>query len=489
MPPHKKNASRRILIDTNIVIYLEDYSQNGANQGRQASMMHRLASELGYHFAVSSSTIEELKKSGTLADLRLKQIEKYPELTADNPEKYATLAGYCPPLKENDKVDLELISIMLDNQASWLITEDQALIQHATQAKLNNVRDLTSFIEILQLTESNYVPYGADEVKPDTIDITNSIFDSLRDDYSDFDIWWNDKVLAEERPTIIIGEPTDPKGLVVIKENDNGYNLPTGTAKICTFKIDEEHQGKHYGEFLFKATVMKLRSLTITTCFIEVADKQTRLIDLLTKFGFIKMSGVQSRSGDMVYVKRLYPPAKSTQLSPWEFQKQYGPGILKLDRAFFVPIQEHWHEKLFMNRDDKLFHIPEPCGNAITKVYMCNSPSNKVKQGDALLFVVSGTSQTIFNIGVVEEVFRSDDPLDIIGTCATRTVYSPEQINNLCNHKNGVLVIKFRHALELKDPWTWAEEDYISLFRSGIPQSITEVTTEGVKWLKKALNA
>lgn len=69
-------------------------------------------------------------------------------------------------------------------------------------------------------------PPRVDPVPPSRVNINSPFFSSLIDSYPEFSAWWSEKVVPEARTTLVVGEPEDPQGLTVIKENDADYGLP-----------------------------------------------------------------------------------------------------------------------------------------------------------------------------------------------------------------------------------------------------------------------
>lgn len=490
MTPADVPATQRLLLDTNVLIYFEDYPKDGSEKGAAAVAALETAAALGYVPFLAQASVNELRQSGTRSQTRVNQAMRYQTMSADNPLALAQQAGYTFPISSNDLVDLELISIIKEEKAAWLTTEDQVLIHHAWQAGVPYVLSLDGLISLLApALEDQEPPLGVTEATAADINLNSTFFQSLRLAYPEFLTWWNTKVVPQDRDVLIIGEADDPAGLVVLKENDADYGLPRGTAKICTFKIANHARGQHYGELLLEATIRKLRHLAAPTCFVEVADQQTELITFLKSFGFYHHQGRRAANNDMVFVKDLHPLTNRSISDPWAFHKRYGPGKLKVKRAHLVPIQPHWHDKLFPTPGNALFYMPEPCGNAIKKIYMCHASTRKIKRGDTLIFVESKTQNSISNIGVVEDVLISSDPLVITKFCGTRTVYSPQEIRELTAHPRQVLVIKFRHDRKLDRPWGWHKDGYNALIQQQAIQTIQQVKPEGVTWIRENLDA
>lgn len=101
------------------------------------------------------------------------------------------------------------------------------------------------------------------------------------------------------------------------------------------------------------------------------------------------------------------------------------------------------------------------------------------------MFVESGTNRRVSNIGVVEDVLVSVDPIEVLRFAGTRTVYTPTEVHDMCS-KREVHVMKFRHDRVLTKPWDAGCDGYDALI-GRVPQSITAVKEAGLKWLRLQL--
>lgn len=487
---------RILLIDTNVFIASEEYGETGDTKGCSANEALRIAQAHGYVIHVSNGTIKDLERSGNRSVQRSRQLSKYPVVKSEGSSDLCSRAGFPLELDANDRCDLEILGALEGSGAAWLLSDDRALAERARKAGISNVIRPSDFIKLYGAALDNLQPIpGVREVKPANVSLNGEIFASLFKTYPEFRQWWTDKVVAQNRSTLIIGSESDPLGIAVLKENDPAYGLPAETAKVCTFKISELAGARHYGELLLDVVVRALRSIPVLCAFVEVAPDQRRFIAWLEDFGFYK-NGYSAPNGDLVLVKELSPSMSPSITASWDHHKRFGPGAVRVNRAFLVPIKQGFHERLFPSTDkgslfyglDSLYPIGGPCGNAIRKVYICNSFTDKIKRGDLLVFVVSGTRGGVSNIGVVESTCRSRVPVELRDFAGDRTVYSPEEIKDLASHPKGALAIRFRRDRSLTEPWGQHLEGYNALISSPV-QSICSVNEEGIEWLRKALHS
>jgi hypothetical protein len=135
-----------------------------------------------------------------------------------------------------------------------------------------------------------------------------------------------------------------------------------------------------------------------------------------------------------------------------------------------------------------LFPRGDACGNAIRKAYLCNAPTRKVQPGDMLLFLRTGleSGAAATAAGVTEATMVSTDPDDIIAFVGNRTVYTARDVRSLCR-KGEVLAIRFRFDRALSPSWTRTTLRNAKVLE-GSAQSIFQVNTEGVQWIRQQLD-
>lgn len=477
-----------VVLDTNMVIYEADYPQTGSLEGKLASQALLAISELGYQPAITPGTVRDIERGGRYKESRLRAIEKYNILTPAASHDLQERAGYKKDLTPNDSCDLEILAAIDQGLANWLITNDLGMIKHAKKARLEHVslaEDFISFAGAAQVSAP--LPDSISEVSPSMVDIGLNFFDSLKASYPEFEKWWKEKVVVGNRDTFIIKFEDELRALCVLKPNDNSYGLPPDATKICTFKISEDKRGLKFGELLLATVIKKIRSLHSSTVFIEVAD-DNELIDWLKGFGFTRLENERAANGDVVLVKRIFPSNSKKHQDPWEYHLAYGPGALLCRKAFVVPIETKWHRRLFpASHEPTLFPSQEePCGNAITKIYMSNTPSRKPSKGDVLVFVESGTGKRVSNIGIVEDVLVASDAMKIVSFAKNRTVYTPKEVGEKCAH-GEVHVMKFRHDRMLMPSWSRKDKGYAKHVGRINARPVTEIRGEDLEWLRQEL--
>lgn len=484
-------APLSLLVDSNVFIAAEDHGVEGHVFGREASELIRLAQKLRYRLLVSNGTRTDLLSAGPdIRRRRTRALEKYDVLPRIDIDE-AVRSTFPDELSRNNFADLEVLSALAAGAASWLVTNDSTMRSRARRAGLQAALSIEGALELLRPLVSVEPPVPSTQiVKGYQIRTSSAIFDSLREDY-DFDAWWRDKVCAQHRGVIVLGDPTAPEGIGVLKvENDRPYGFPNPTLKVCTFKVSDEFRGSKRGELLLKAVISHARRLAVTNMYMEVLPTKVDLLGWLEGFGFDVAEGARTDRGELVMRKLLRPGPKDPSSTALDQAVTYGPGFFRPSRGHVVPIKDGYHYRLLPEADTEegLFQGNEACGNAIRKAYLCHAPTRRVRAGDALLFQRTGDRAAITTIGVVEEAFVSSVPEEIIRRVGTRTVYTAEEIRDRCSGNRDVLVLLFRFDRTLEPAWSPQSTQRAGVV-NGWPQSISEVSERGMDWVRKQLDA
>lgn len=488
-----QHPDRIILLDSNAFLHLYDYPKKGGSLGKQMSLISSVAGKIGYSLAIADGTLDDLRQSRNSSAELLRAVDQYPLLTPGVATDLGKRAGFPDQMNDHDERDLRILAALDQGMGAWLVTEDSKLRHRAERAGLKNVVTIGQMCTYLLPAVEPEPPSPSVTITPaNRIVLSNSMFDSLRESYEDFDSWWA-KVIREDRTVLLVGDVKDPEGIAVLKSRDTDYGLPPATLKLCTFKIAETAQNGKRGELLLKSVIREARKDLATGMFVELKG-QPRLVKFLKKFGFSKVAGARSENGDEVMYKPLVASdSELKQMDPLAFQIRFGPGNAKVERAFQVPIKTPWHDQLFPIERDNQDMLPffqeqllQPCGRAIQKIYVCRSSTTQLRPSDVLVFVESGTGKQVRNIGVVENTIRTSDPIELMEFAGDRTVYSVNELVEWCQ-KGNVLGIRFRHARTLEIPWSPIMDGYTRVVGIAPAQAITQVSDEGVKWLKDQL--
>lgn len=462
----------RFLLDTNILIPLQDSFV--ALQPSLANFV-RLAS-LGGH--------QLLYHPASEADIRRDTDVPRRNRTLERLRQYTLLqAGPACPWNDattsiNDVCDNEILYALKNSAAHALVTEDQKL--HA-KAKLMGLGERVYFIQsaedwLRRLHEPTQVvlPNIQDmELHTLTAMLNAPFFNSLRNTYNDFDVWFHDSARQGRKAWIYKDQDAGPLSAICIYDiqhdeviNDDGDILRGSALKLCTFKVGEEVRGRKIGELFLRAAFIYATDQRCEHIFIHAKPTaQEHLVALLEDYGFAKAGVYQ---GDVVYVKQhpVNPPA--VDIPPFEYVKKYYPhyrndiGI----RKFIVPIQPQYHRILFPDYLSPGATLPANhprthVGNAIKLAYLCHAPTNQVRPGDVIFFYRSHDLKAITTLGIVEHFEVSESAVDIARLVSRRTVYSERDIVAMAKRPTKVMLFRLIEHLPNQVSYDWLRQNRV----------------------------
>lgn len=488
-----------LLFDTNVFIPLEPGTLADEEPGSDAARhLFQLAVQTGTQIYLHPAQRKDIEQDKQIdrRKLRLSLFEKYLSLPKPPAVTEPFLASIGNPEPEsNHWIDANLIAALHRDAVSILVTEDKGI--HSRCGKLNlgdRCRTVAQTIEILRdelPIESGGLP-AVRSLLAHELNEQDPIFDSFREDYPDFDTWLS-KCKQEHRQCWVVelAGRTDYAGVCIVNRQDRAWeDASDPTLKICTFKIANDVLGMKLGDLLLHAVFEFSKVNSFQTLFIETYRKQTRLIYLLEIYGFGFHKEKTDKSGEIEFRKKMKPTGEDTKLTPLDFHRMYGPYQVSLEhsRLFVIPIEPRFHRMLFPNLEAQgdLFAGQESYGNTLRKAYLCNASTNQVRQGDAVLFYRSQKRQGITAIGIVEDVIKTSDAVELGKFARRRTVYPDSDIEKMTEGRKALGLI-FRYAPILQDRIPLQTLTDAGLLKSH-PQSIVQLKEDANLWLRNVLN-
>lgn len=489
----------RALLDTNFIIAAEPMSSDEIEANAEvAQEVLRCMQKLHWEACLHPAQDHDLKRDRQSARLELRQLKLKRYHVLEPPFHLPPeVAEHSAPLEygSNDWVDWQLLGALKSGAVSYLVSDDGRL--HKRAARIGVVDRVFTAQDALQflrdtLGETHFPRLPAvDHVKAYALDDGDPIFESLRADYDGFDAWLL-RCKQLHRDVLRILDPAAKRlaGLAILKKEEKAeHGLPAGALKVCTFKVADIFAGQRYGELLLRAVFEYAEANSFRQAYVTVLPHHELLINFLGRFGF-KCIATLPPNNEGVFAKPFGYREEADAGDPFDFHVRNGPSALALERArfFIVPIQPKWISNLFPDCDDQrqLLSGAYACGNAISKAYLSNTVTAKLRRGDNLLFYRSLGRQDVPTIGVVEDdPIRSRDADELARYVGPRTVYTRLQIKELTD-AGPVLAIRFRHALRLKPalPLEKLKENGVL---TDYPQTLQEVRAEGLPWLKSTL--
>ena len=471
-----EEAAKRILIDTNVFIALEE---TGRVLDDEHADLVRLCRELHYDLYCHPAQLRDLErdKNDQRKKIQVSRLKLYLKLDSPPvPSSSDLISLGWKQSNDNDRVDNLLLFALQRGAVAYLITEDQDMHRKAKRAGIESrVFTVEDFLSYLNVEKRKSSEVEADYVRVQTVNlygipVEQHFFDSLRGGYggSSFNSWYLDKA-SKGRKAWIVGEQNNLDALCIFKPEgkdesitDAGDRLPGKVLKLCTFKVAK--LGRKLGERLLFVALNYAINNNFEFVYIQVHDsRQPDLVALLKEFGFIARGPYKS---DTSYVKDMRPGVVLKDWTPDERLKydiehfphfDFGDNVKKI----LVPIQPAFHDRLFpdLGRRDYLPGLyPDDASeaNAIKKAYICGSGYKRLEKGDLLFFYRSHDSKSITCVGVVEAFLRSDNADEIIPFVARRTVFFDDEIENKAN-KGEQLAILFRVVKYLKRGISWSQ--------------------------------
>lgn len=278
------------------------------------------------------------------------------------------------------------------------------------------------------------------------IDLNDSFFDTLKEDYAEFEDWFKRKSSLDEKAYVQYDNNRVLAFLYMKDESGEELNIITPHRPACrrlkvgTFKI-EAHNTK-LGERFVKKIFDEAIVSNYDEIYVTIFPKHAGLISLLERYGFIK-EGTNMR-GEGVYFKNM----KSVT---GDLLKDY-PLISTQDRRkFLLAIYPRFHTKLFpdsilRNEDNQRYELIKDVSytNSIHKIYLCFMPDTaSLKPGDLIAIY-----RTTDNLGPAK--YRSV----ITSICQIEEVRTKASFNTMDEY------LKYTNKYSIFD-----EKDLISWYR------------------------
>lgn len=448
----------KALLDTNIIIHRE------ANKivSQDIGILYRWLDRGKYTKCIHSATIEEVKKNPNkkTVDLFLVKLDSYEVIEIPSPlQENVKAVSEQFDTTSNDKVDSILLNEVFVGRVDILITEDKKIHRKASELGIQDkVFTIDSFLEKTFAEHPELVNYkvlNVQKLKFGKIDLNDTFFDSLKEDYDGFDKWFVKKYDEEAYITINSnnGMLLSFLYLKVEDENENYSNInplfsPKRRLKVGTFKVISN--GFRLGERFIKIIFDNALKNHVQEIYVTVYDKrpeQRRLIDLLEQWGFV-LWGTKGE-GELVYVRDFSPKFNAENL------KACFPYISKGNNIYIVPIYPEYHTELLpdsiLNTESPEEFIEDfPHRNCINKVYVSRAMKPYPIAGDILVFYRTGGyyKSVVTTIGEVQEIkndFKNED--DFILYCRKKSVFPEQSLREMWRHSEiRPFVVSFLYA-------------------------------------------
>jgi ribosomal protein S18 acetylase RimI-like enzyme len=501
------------LIDTNILIGLEDYRTVEAAYAKFSSLAAAHKVDVFVHEAARDDIMRD--KDVARRSISLSKIGKYQLLHKQHGLTYAELdTSFGPLRKANDVVDATLLHAIKSNAADFIVTQDKGLHERALRHSAELGRRVLFVGDAADLLTQTYEPKkvpirNVAEVQAHMINTKDSFFDSLRDGYPTFDEWWHEKCVPQHRSCWVVYDDDHLAGLIVRKDETgsetDAISKSDKILKICTFKVAPDKRGVKLGELLLKQVLWYSQTNAYDLAYLTTYENQVSLINLLEFYGFHHAGDLPN--GEMIF-ERAFSSAKLIEQSgmmPYEAARRNYPRFLVADgiRGFGIPIKEPYHDILYPDlskpRQQDLFlngagfGKPTRPGNTIRKVYLCRAPSNLGPPGSILFFYKGASvelpSQAMTALGILESVTLAHSTQELMQLSGGRSVYSQDQLETWrASPDRPVKVINYLLVSYIDPAISLAELKTMGVINNAPPQSIYQMRPDHLRALLDRAN-
>lgn len=484
----------RVLLDTNIFIYRENYKIIPLELQKLLRILNILKVELLIH----PFSIKEIEKNSDVErrEIVLSKVQIYSLLgePPDPSQDQSFLGIVGVPSTINDYIDNALLYAVHKDAVDFLVSEDKGI--HIKSLKLDLQNRVLSIEDALLLFQEKVYdtkissPPAIKDTFIYNLDVNDPFFDSIKEEYFKFEKWFK-KISREGRKCWVYFEEDGSIGALLIYkiENEAISSIPPlpkkERLKICTMKVI--HTGYKIGELFIKLSVQFCINNNIEEIYLTCySEKRPYLIQLITEYGFYKTA---EKNTEDVYNKQLIPDKKKISIiATSDIAKKFYPSFYDGFRVkkFIIPIRPEYHERLFIEYNRRQTTLPEHIGefiiegNTIKKAYLSHSKITKMRKGDIILFYRSKDRKELTSLGIIERIYSNlTDPNKIFRLVARRTVYPLIEIKQIA--KKPTLVILFQHHFHLQRPVKFKDLKLANVLK-GAPQTISEISHE--KYLK-----
>ena len=440
----------KVLLDTNIVIHREASRILNVDIG----VLFRWLDKGKYTKCVHPITVEEIKKNSnkqTVDTLSVK-LESYEVLKTTTPlAREVKVVSTKIDVNQNDKNDTVLLNEIYCERIDFLITEDRKI---HTKAEMLGIADrvfkIDSFLEKVVSENPELVDYKVLSVTKKLfgeIDISDSFFDSFKEDYRGFEKWFIKK--SDETAYVTINKGKILSFLFLKVENrDENYSditpvfKPKKRLKIGTFKVISNgvRLGERFVKIIFDNAVQNKVDEIYVTIF-EKREEQKRLIGLLEDWGFVFYGTKLTENGEeLVYIRDFTPSFNK------ENPKLTFPYLSKETNIYMIPIYPDYHTELLPDsilttESPYDFIENQPHRNAISKAYITRSIERNINKGDIIVFYRTAAkdrsayySSVITTIAIAEDKIENIlDENDFILKCRKRSIFTDKGLKEFWN--------------------------------------------------------
>lgn len=217
------------------------------------------------------------------------------------------------------------------------------------------------------------------------VDLRDSFFQSLRDDYPGFDEWFKGKF---NQDAFVQYKNQQIVGFLYLKIEEeivtdvNPNICANKILKVGTFKIDAH--GTKMGEQFIKIIMDYASNENVDVCYVTIYEKHKTLIQLVQQFGF-ELYGTK---GEGRYTENVY--LKYMNKITGDINKDFPLIDFSNAKKYLLSIYPKYHSVMFpdsiLTTENKNIITDVSYTNSIHKVYVCSMQQvESLKYGDVLI--------------------------------------------------------------------------------------------------------
>lgn len=437
----------RILLDTNIIIHREASKVRNADIGKLFNWFDKTKATKLVH-PLSVEEISTHKDNSVVETMKIK-IENYNILKTESPDDDKIKEIRASDNSKNDTIDTSIVKEVYNGRVDIIVTEDRGIHKKAlTLGVAEKVYTIDSYIEKVTAENPDLTDYKVLAVQKEffgNIKLEDEFFDSFKEDYSEFEKWFNKK---SDEVSYICHADEEIGAFLYVKIENKDEQYPTiepafaskKRLKVGTFKVTSTGYklGERFLKIIFDNALANQVDEIYVTIF-EKRDEQIRLIKLLEDWGFKEWGTSTTQNGIEKVLVRDFSKAVNR-----DFPKVTYPYISRNSKTYLVPIYPDYHTELLPdsvlnNESPQDFIENEPHRNAIQKVYVSRSYDRSVSKGDLILFYRTGGyhKSVITTIGLVESVYDNIPTEDtFVELCRKRSVFDDNELRKHWRYKS-----------------------------------------------------
>ena len=461
-PLSRKLRNSRVLLDTNIIIHREGYN----NVTFEVSNLYKWLDKLKAKKLIHPKTKDEIKKyqeekAKKSIDTKLESYQTLIPSSIDDPF-FSNVVSYFSR-DENSQIDNEILYQVYDGLADLLITNDNKILKKAEMLGIREiVLNVEEYLKIVEKEFPEKIDYEMLAVRKErfgNIDLNDSFFDTLKEDYPGFNDWFYSK---NQEEAYVFKNDNAVHGFLFVKTeypDEKDYltiDPPLSSKKrlkIGTFKIDKTLTGFRLSERFLKIILDNALNDKVDEIYVTLFENKRKevseLHNFLSKWGFITHGYKVSKSGEkeLVLVKTLkeYDAAKGIKFN--------FPNLPKNQKMYMLPIAPEYHTDLFpdsilKNEDMNLYSENKGHLYSLEKIYVSNAYTGEAKPGDFIVIYRMGDrypkrySSVCTCLAILEEIVRPKTKEEYLKACSNKSVFSIEDWNTFYDTKKYRTVIK-----------------------------------------------